>query len=115
MLDYAKPLPIAIAAILASALIPNQLLAETYVIKKLNTPTICINGQEMKVGDSFSDGAVVQWRSGSQAMRVLSGSNEVLSRRQYQTGKNAHSCGIAKQAVDTCTCLHIARRTQTGV
>ena len=116
MLDYAKPLPIAIAAILASALIPNQLLAETYVIKKLNTPTICINGQEMKVGDSFSDGAVVQWRSGSQAMRVLSGSNEVLSIRAAGNTKPARMRTLvasqSKLSTRALACTSLAEHKQ---
>mgnify|MGYP000781113887 CR=1 FL=1 len=44
--------------------------AETYVIKKLTTPTVRINDQDMKVGDTFTDGAVVYWSSERQAMRV---------------------------------------------
>lgn len=44
----------------------------------LNTPTICINNHELKVGDSFSDRAVVKWSSGNQAMKVLSGKNDVI-------------------------------------
>ncbi len=59
----------------------NPLHAETYTIKKLNTPTIRINGTDMKVGDKFTDGAVVQWSSGTQAMRVLSDKNDVLDLR----------------------------------
>lgn len=51
--------------------------AETYQIKVLNTPTINIDGKELKVGDSFDSSATINWSSDRQAMKVLSDKNKV--------------------------------------
>ncbi len=51
--------------------------ATTFVIKVLNTPSITINGKELKVGDRFDENAVISWKSESQAMKVLSEDNNV--------------------------------------
>lgn len=53
--------------------------AMQYQIKVLNTPTITINGKELKVGDWFDDQAIITWSKESQAMRVLSEDNRVYT------------------------------------
>ncbi len=67
------------AAILCIAAANFIATAESYTIKKLNTPTVRINNTDMKVGDTFHDGAVIEWSSPHQAMRVLTGSNEPIT------------------------------------
>lgn len=64
--------------------------AEDYQIKNLNTPTISIDGKEMKVGDWFGEDAVINWKNDSQAMRVLSSTNRVytLSAKRYRASKS---------------------------
>lgn len=56
-----------------------SLSAMNYRIKVLNTPTITINGKELKVGDWFDDQAIITWSKESQAMRVLSEDNRVYT------------------------------------
>lgn len=56
-----------------------SLSAMNYQIKVLNTPTITINGKELKVGDWFDDQAIITWNKESQAMRVLSEDNRVYT------------------------------------
>ena len=56
-----------------------SLSAMNYRIKVLNTPTITINGKELKVGDWFDDQAIITWSQESQAMRVLSEDNRVYT------------------------------------
>ena len=56
-----------------------SLSAMNYQIKVLNTPTITINGKELKVGDRFDDQAIITWSKESQAMRVLSDDNRVYT------------------------------------
>ena len=56
-----------------------SLSAMNYQIKVLNTPTITINGKELKVGDWFDDLAIITWSKENQAMRVLSEDNRVYT------------------------------------
>lgn len=56
-----------------------SLSAMNYQIKVLNTPTITINGKELKVGDWFDDQAIITWSKENQAMRVLSEDNRVYT------------------------------------
>lgn len=44
--------------------------SEIYTIAKLNTPSILINGRELKTGDEFSDTDKIEWR-GSEIMHVV--------------------------------------------
>lgn len=74
---------------MASSAMLQPLHAETYTIKKINTPTIRINDKDMKVGDKFTDGSVVYWSSGSQAMRVLNSHNEPINLRAAGNTKPA--------------------------
>ena len=53
--------------------------AMKYQIKVLNTPTIIVNGKELKVGDWFDDQAVIIWGKENQAMRVLSEDNRIYT------------------------------------
>ena len=87
MSTFARLLIAASAALLP--LLP--LHAETYVIKKIVSPsgTICINKQDLRQGDKFSDGAVIYWKHGSEAMRVLSSKNEPIT---------ISAAGVAKPA-----------------
>lgn len=65
------------AAFLLMALCMLTAGAETFQIKVLNTPTINIDGKELKVGDSFDSSATINWSSDRQAMKVLSDKNKV--------------------------------------
>lgn len=56
-----------------------SLSAMNYQIKVLNTPTITINGKELKEGDWFDDQAIITWSKESQAMRVLSENNRIYT------------------------------------
>lgn len=64
--------------------------AMKYQIKCLNTPTITINQQPLKVGDWFNEDAVINWDNDSQAMRVLGEDNKVytLSAKRYRESKS---------------------------
>lgn len=61
-----------------------------YQIKYLNTPTITINQQPLKVDDWFNDDAVINWDKDTQAMRVLGEDNKVytLSAKRYKESKS---------------------------
>lgn len=48
-----------VAAAATSLAMLQPLHAETYIIKKLNTPTIRINDKDLGVGDKFTDGSVI--------------------------------------------------------
>lgn len=63
--------------------------AEKYQIKCLNTPTITIDGKQLKAGDWFNDNAKIQWEKDTQAMRVLSEKNRVytISAKSFRTSK----------------------------
>lgn len=94
--------------------------AETYVIKKLTTPTVRINDQDMKVGDTFTDGAVVYWSSERQAMRVMNSRNEPIYLRATGDKKPARVrtlvAGLGKlSARATCTSLADHRQAFEGV
>ncbi len=52
--------------------------ARTFEIKVLNTPSININGKELKVGNSFEETAQINWSSDKQAMKVLSDDNKIF-------------------------------------
>lgn len=60
--------------------------AEKYQIKRLNTPTINIDGKDLKIGDWFEEDAVINWSADNQAMRVLSENNNVftLTAKRYR-------------------------------
>ena len=94
--------------------------AETYVIKKLTTPTVRINDQDMKVGDTFTDGAVVYWSSERQAMRVMNSRNEPIYLRATGDKKTARVrtlvAGLGRlSARATCTSLADHRQAFKGV
>lgn len=98
----------------------QPLRAETYVIKKLNTPTVRINTTDMKVGDSFSDGAVIYWSSEKQAMRVLSSKNEPIYLRASGDVKPARVrtlvAGLGKlSSRATCTSMADHKQAFEGV
>lgn len=57
-----------IAILLASVALTCN--SEIYTIAKLNTPSILINGTELKTGDEFSDTDKIEWR-GSEIMHVV--------------------------------------------
>ena len=110
MSNFVKPT--LVAAIMASSAMLLPLHAETYTIKKINTPTIRINDKDMKVGDKFTDGSVVYWSSGSQAMRVLNSHNEPINLRAGGKAKPTRMKTLVsrlEQTVNPCH-LHIPRR-----
>lgn len=100
-------------ALLLSFFMPLNADAETYRIKKLNTPTINIDGKPLKIGDSFSDGATIEWSTPRQAMRVLSSKNDVITINASAAAKAGKSrtlvAGLVKmsnRAICTSTSDH---------
>lgn len=56
----------------------NTILAETYKILFINTPTIKIGKSELKVGDTFNDDQLIKWGSPKQAIKVLNTRNNKM-------------------------------------
>jgi len=61
--------------------------AARYTIKRLNTPSLTVDGRELKVGDTFGGNARITWKSGRQAAKLLSDDNKiyVITGRTYGT------------------------------
>lgn len=66
-----------ILAITLLLVIVQAISGKTFEIKVLNTPSITIDGKELKVGNHFDENAKISWRSDSQAMKVLSDDNHI--------------------------------------
>lgn len=109
-----------VAAAATSLAMLQPLHAETYIIKKLNTPTIRINDKDLGVGDKFTDGSVIYWASGSQAMRVMSSHNEPINLRAAGNTKPARMrtlvAGLGKlSSRANCTSLADHKQAFEGV
>ena len=52
--------------------------APTYMIVRLNTPSITIGGKQLKVGDTFSSTGDIKWTDAKQAMEVKNVETGVL-------------------------------------
>lgn len=62
-----------------------------YRIVFLNTPTIRINGKELRLNDTFNPEASVEWRSDRQAMKIVdtsTGEQRLLVASQYRKSKS---------------------------
>lgn len=65
----------------------------------LNTPTISINGKELKVNDVFTEKAAIKWSSPKQAMKIVdtnSGQQRLVVAEQYQKSKAADIMSFLK-------------------
>lgn len=64
--------------ILAGIILASEAaFCKTLEIKLLNTPTISIEGKNLKVGNKFDEKANISWMSNKQAMKVLSEDNKL--------------------------------------
>lgn len=84
-----------LAVIFASTLMLNA----DFRIVFLNTPTVSINGKEMKVNDVFPEESTVKWNSPKQAMKVVdtqSGRQRLIVAEQYQKSKAADIMSFIK-------------------
>ncbi len=84
-----------LAAIFASTL----LLKADFRIVFLNTPTISINGKELKVNDIFPEKSTIKWSSPKQAMKIVdthSGNQRLVVAEQYQKSKAADIMSFIK-------------------
>ncbi|MDE5813162.1 MAG: hypothetical protein K2H72_02650 [Muribaculaceae bacterium] len=90
-----KGIFLAFTAILASAL----MIKADFRIVFLNTPTVSVNGKEMKVNDVFPEKSAIKWSSPKQAMKIVdtqSGKQRLIVAEQYQKSKAADVMSFIK-------------------
>lgn len=69
----------------------TDMLADTYKILYINTPSVTIENRQMHLGDIFDEGAQIKWDSDKQALKVLNvQSNKVLlfAAKQFTQSKS---------------------------
>lgn len=60
-----------ILLVLSSMLSLSASFADNYKILYINTPSVTIDNKQLHVGDTFEEGAIINWDSEKQALKVL--------------------------------------------
>jgi len=93
---------VTVLMVLAVILMPVRALAlvpkgdASFIITRLNTPTITIGGKQMKKGDAFRGSSVINWTDDKQSMEVKDASTGLLYRFSKKVLASKGSLGTIK-------------------